>query len=354
MRDAALGESAAAGRAKHKITPGWIILIMLLLLIIVFLVSVSLGRYTIPLPTIFSMIGDTLTGRRAQAAPSAVTVLYTVRLPRIIAATLIGGALAAAGSTYQGLFRNPMVSPDLLGASSGAGFGAAVGLMLSFNLIGVSILAFLLGLCAVALSYIISVVIGRGDDAVLILVLTGMVVSSLFTAFTSIIKYVADPDNKLPAITFWLMGGLSNITMANLYLLLPPLLIGIVPILLLRWKLNVLAFGEEEAQTMGVNTRRLRLIFIFCATLLTAAAVAVSGMIGWVGLVIPHVARLFVGPNYKHLMPASLLTGAIFLIIADDVARTAFAAEVPLGILTSIIGAPFFIFLLFQGRKKQQ
>lgn len=322
------------------------------LFLAVFLVSFSLGRYTIPLPTIFSILGNSLFGQHVQVPAAAVTIMYTVRLPRIIAAALIGGALATAGATYQGLFRNPMVSPDLLGASAGAGFGATMGLMFSFSLLGVSVLAFIIGLCAVALSYAISVAIGRGNNAVLILVLTGMVVSSLFSAFTSIVKYVADPNNKLPAITFWLMGGLSSITMSNILLLIPPFLVGLIPLFLLRWKLNVLSFGEEEAQTMGVDTKRLRLLFIVCATLLTAASVAVSGMIGWVGLIIPHVARLLVGPNYKRLMPASLFCGAIFLTVVDDVARTAFAAEIPLGILTSIIGAPFFIFLLLRGRAK--
>lgn len=336
------------GNKKYPLMLTW----MLILFIILFIVSFCLGRYAIPLPDLLSILGNSLFGLHNPVSAAAVTIVYSVRLPRIIAASLIGGALATAGATYQGLFRNPMVSPDLLGASAGAGFGATMGLMFSFSLIGVSTLAFIVGLCAVALSYGISVAIGKGGDTILLLVLTGMVVSSMFSAFTSIIKYVADPDNKLPAITFWLMGGLSTITMANILMLLPPLLVGFIPIFLLRWKINVLSFGEEEAQTMGVNTKRLRLVFIVCATLLTAASVAVSGMIGWVGLIIPHMARLFVGPNYKRLMPASLLCGAIFLIVADDVARTAFAAEIPLGILTSLIGAPFFIFLLFRGRRK--
>lgn len=347
MRETVL-QTGAAKRTGWKIAFAGLLAVFLA----VFLLSFSLGRYMIPLPTILEIFGRSLFGGHAHVPAAAVTVLYTVRLPRILAAALIGGALATAGATYQGLFRNPMVSPDILGATSGAGFGAALGLMLSLNLLGVSVLAFVMGVCAVLLSYTISLIIGRGENAVLLLVLTGMVVYNLFLAFISITKYVADPNNKLPAITFWLMGGLSTITMANLGLLLPPLLVGFIPIFLLRWNLNVLSFGEEEAQTMGANTKRLRWIFILCATLLTAASVAVSGIIAWVGLVIPHVARLFVGPNYKYLIPASLLTGATFLMIADDLARTAFAAEIPLGILTSIIGAPFFIFLLLKGRAR--
>lgn len=345
---------AVPARAPEKRAwpPELSLAVLLAVFLAVFLISFRLGRFNVSAGAVLSVLAEKLGGPHAGVAPAVQTVILQVRLPRILAAALVGASLASAGAAYQGLFRNPMVSPDLLGASSGAGFGAALGLLLSFNLLGVSVLAFAVGLFAVALSYFVSVAIGRGDSAVLLLVLTGMVVSSLFSAFTSIIKYVADPDNKLPAITFWLMGGLSNVTLQGLALLVPPFLVGVVPMLLLRWKLNVLAFGDEEAQTLGVNTGLLRLLFIFCATLLTAASVAVSGMIGWVGLVIPHVARLFVGPNYKHLLPASLLTGATFLIIADDVARTAFAAEVPLGILTSVIGAPFFLFLLYGGRRK--
>lgn len=212
-------------------------------------------------------------------------------------------------------------------------------------------LAFALGGGAVVLTYVISRVISRGDDSILMLVLTGMVVYNLFLAFISITKYVADPDNKLPAITFWLMGGLSTITLSNLGLLLVPLVIGFVPIVALRWRLNVMSFGDEEAKAMGVDTERLRWLFICCATLLTAASVAVSGIIGWVGLVIPHVARIIVGPNFSRLIPASMLCGAAFLLVADGVARSVYAAEIPLGILTSLISAPFFLVLLIRGRR---
>ena len=350
MRRTAAGAAESSMHALRRAR--FALFILLVALIAAILGSFCLGRYAISLPTLLGLIRDGVLGRTPQADPTAVTVFYSVRLPRILAAALIGAALAAAGAAYQGLFRNPMVSPDLLGASSGAGFGAAVGLMLSLNLLWVSVLAFVLGVCAVLLAYGVSAVIGRGGNAVLVLILTGMVVSSLFSAFTSIIKYVADPDDKLPAITFWLMGGLSNITMDNLLMLLPPMAVGFVPLLLLRWRLNVLSCGEEEAQALGLNTRRLRAVFIFCATVLTSSSVAVNGVIGWVGLLIPHVARIFVGPNYRYLLPASLLTGATFLILADDIARSAFAAEIPLGILTSVIGAPFFILLLLRERKR--
>ncbi|MFT8395050.1 FecCD family ABC transporter permease [Propionibacterium sp.] len=341
---------ASSTQGRESRTPRFMLVALLIVFILLFIVSFSLGRFIVPPSTVIDMLWSTATGH---PTPNSVTktVLLEVRLPRIVAASLIGAALATAGATFQGLFRNPMVSPDILGATSGAGFGAALGILMSFSLLGVSTLAFAIGVCAVLLSYSISLVISRGDDAVLMLVLTGMAVYNLFLAFISLIKYVADPDNKLPAITFWLMGGLASITLKNLAMIVPPLVIGWIPILALRWRLNVLSFGEEEAQALGVNTQRLRWIFIICATLLTAASVAVSGIIAWVGLVIPHVARRFVGPNFSYLIPASMLCGASFLLIADDVARTVTAQEIPLGILTSLIGGPFFILLLIRGRK---
>lgn len=342
-----------ADSRRPRWAPGALLWLTLVLLAVA-LVAFCVGQYVISLPTVLETLAGRLTGRGGEPSAQQATietVLFTVRLPRIIAAVLIGAALACAGATFQGLFRNPMVSPDILGATSGAGFGAALGLLLSWNLLGVSGLAFALGGCAVVLTYVISRVISHGDDSILMLVLTGMVVYNLFLAFISITKYVADPDNKLPAITFWLMGGLSTITLSNLGLLLVPLVIGFVPIVALRWRLNVMSFGDEEAKAMGVDTERLRWLFICCATLLTAASVAVSGIIGWVGLVIPHVARIIVGPNFSRLIPASMLCGAAFLLVADGVARSVYAAEIPLGILTSLIGAPFFLVLLIRGRR---
>lgn len=329
--------------------PRAVLLALLIAFLVIFVASFSLGRFAISPPVVVDTFTKLITGQPLVPSPTH-TVLVQVRLPRILAATLIGAALATAGTVFQGLFRNPMVSPDILGATSGAGFGAAVGLLMSLNLLDVSLLAFVMGVAAVLMSYSISVVVGHGDDTILMLVLTGMAVYNLFLALISLVKFVADPDNKLPAITFWLMGGLSTITMRSLGVLLIPLLVGWIPILLLRWKLNVLSFGEEEAQALGISTGRLRWIFIICATLLTASSVAVSGIIAWVGLVIPHVARRFVGPNFTQLIPASMLCGSAFLLLADDVARTATAQEIPLGILTSLIGGPFFILLLVHGR----
>lgn len=334
---------------KNKVN--WIIIILLALLFTAFIISSTIGRYFIPPDMLIKALLSKLVGIQQNIPENVQTVLFNVRLPRIFAAIIVGSALSMSGATYQGMFKNPMVSPDILGASAGAGFGAALGILMSFNSFGVQISAFIFGILAVSMSYFISNIIGRGNNAVLVLVLTGMVVSTLFQSFISITKYVADPYSKLPAITFWLMGGLSSINMKDTEMLLIPILIGGIPLMLFRWKLNVLSFGEEEAKSMGINTARLRLMVILCSTLMTAAAVSISGMIGWVGLIIPHLTRMIVGPNYKILLPASLLVGSTYLLLVDDIARSVFSLEIPLGILTSMIGAPFFIYLLLKGRK---
>ncbi|WP_156130345.1 FecCD family ABC transporter permease [Paenibacillus durus] len=319
--------------------------------IAVLLLSFTLGRYSVSLSQMADIFRARLLGLPDPGPDSVSTVLFNVRIPRIAAALLVGGALAAAGASYQGLFRNPMVSPDILGASAGAGFGAALAMLLSLGPAGIQLLSFLLGIGAVALTYSIGSLVSRRGGAVLSLVLTGIVISTVFGSFTSIIKLAADPDNKLPSITFWLMGGLSLVGLDDLAILAPLVFIGLTPLLLLRWKLNVLSFGEEEAQSLGVNTARIRIVTIICSTLLTAAAVSVSGMIGWVGLIVPHLSRMVVGPNYKVLLPVSALYGATYLLLVDDIARSALTMEIPLGILTSLIGAPFFIVLLLTGKR---
>jgi len=328
-----------------------ILLSMFMLLIAAIFISFIIGRYRIPLPQLLEILTGKLLGMPQTWSAAIETVLFRVRIPRICADLMVGAALATSGATYQGLFKNPMVSPDILGASAGAGFGAAIAILLSFNLVGVQLSSFVFGLGAVILTYMVGSIIGRNNNAILVLVLTGMVVSTMFSSFTSITKYLADTDNKLPAITFWLMGGLSSVSTTDIKVLLVPFCLGIIPLFLLRWRLNVLSFGEEEAQALGIDTRTTRKIVIVCSTLLTASAVSVSGMIGWIGLVMPHIARLLVGPNYKDLLPASFLAGGIFLIIVDNVARSAFTIEIPLGILTSLIGAPFFMYLLIKGRR---
>ena len=288
--------------------------------------SVLLGRFSVTPKELFRLLLSRLTETEPGWRDGAENVVFQIRLPRVAAAALIGAALAAAGVSYQGMFRNPMVSPDILGASTGAGFGAALAILLGAGYFGISASAFVFGLLAVAAAYAVSCM--SRTNQTIALILAGMMVSSLFSAGTSYLKLVADTQQQLPAITYWLMGSLSSI---------------------MSWRMNLLTLGEEEARSMGVNTRLLRFTVILCATLLTAASVAVSGMIGWVGLVIPHFCRMLFGYDYRRLIPAAALFGASFLIIVDDIARLATAGEIPLGILTAFVGAPIFLYLILTG-----
>lgn len=336
---------------KYKNKINFIMFLLMLLPLAAFLISIICGRYAISLGDFTNIIISKVTGNSSNITGNADIVLFKVRLPRIIAAMIVGASLSVSGATYQGMFKNPMVSPDILGATAGAGFGAAMGILMSFSTIQIQCMSFAIGLLAVAISYFICKIISKGEETILILVLTGMVVSTLFQSFISLTKYVADPYSKMPAITFWLMGGLSTINMDDVKMLIVPFLLGAVPLFLIRWKINSLSFGEEEAKALGIDTSKLRLLIVLCSTLMTAVCVAVSGMVGWVGLIIPHVARMIVGPNFKVLLPASLLIGSSYLLLIDDLARSLFSVEIPLGILTSIIGAPFFIYLLLKGKK---
>lgn len=327
---------------------------LILIMIAAVLISICTGRYAIPVDQLWTILIGKIFGLQKTWPDTLETVLINVRIPRIIIALVVGAALSTAGSTYQGLFKNPMVSPDILGAAAGAGFGATVGILLSFNTVEIQISAFVFGIIAVSISYFLSNIISRKSNTILILVLTGMVIESLFSSMISITKYVADPESKLPAITFWLMGGLNTSTWRNVVVLLVPVIIASIPLFLVRYKINVLSFGEEEAKALGVDTTKTRFLIIMCSTLLTTAAVSVSGMVGWVGLIIPHVARMIVGPNYKVLLPASFIIGGTYLLLIDDLARSLFITEIPLGILTALIGAPFFLFLLLKQRGRNQ
>ena len=329
--------------------------VLIIAFLLIFFGAFTVGRYAVRIDkTVCILLDGALRaisrGRWGLAAfwtSAEAAVVLNVRLPRILAAALIGAALSVAGVSYQGMFRNPMVSPDLLGASTGAGFGAALALFLSFSYFGVTLSAFCFGLAAVLLAYLIS----RKSrmDSTLSMVLAGMMISSLFTAGTSLIKLVADTENQLPAITYWLMGSLTSVRGRDVRFAFFPILLGLIPLLLLRWRINLLTLSEAEARSMGVDTRRLRLIVILCATLMTAASVAISGMIGWVGLVIPHFCRILFGYDYRKLLPSCALLGAAFLILVDTIARTVTTAEIPLGILTSFVGAPVFLYLILSG-----
>ena len=309
--------------------------------------SLLLGRYDLSPGQLLHMLWTKVTGGAADWPLSDDKVVFAVRLPRVAAAALVGAALAVSGAAYQGMFRNPMVSPDILGASTGAGFGAAVAILLGAGYFGISAAAFCCGLLAVAAAWLVSR-LSRTNQTVT-LILAGMMISSLFSAGTSFVKLVADTQQQLPAITYWLMGSLSSIKDKDVVFLAIPVALGMIPLFFLRWRMNLLTVGEEEAQSMGVNTRRLRGAVIVCATLLTSASVAVSGMIGWVGLVIPHFCRMLFGYDYRRLIPAGALFGASFLLIVDDIARLVTTGELPLGILTAFVGAPLFVYLIVTG-----
>lgn len=328
------------------------ILLLFAALTVLFFASFLLGRYQVMPHMVVGILLSKIVDLPQTWTDTMETVVLQVRFPRIIAALLVGGALSSSGAAYQSLFKNPLVSPAILGVSAGAGFGASLGMILYYPWWGVQVLAFIFALLAVAASFLISRVFG-GDsrNSITVLVLGGMVISALFQALLSCVKYLADPQDTLPAITFWLMGGLSRVTNSDVLLAFFPIVLSCVGLYLIRWQINVLSLGEEEAITLGVNVHLMRLIVVICATLMTAAAVSISGIIGWVGLLIPHMARMLVGPSFALLLPVSLLMGSGYLLLVDNLARYATAVEIPLGILTAIIGAPFFVFLLSKVRR---
>ncbi len=309
-----------------------------------FLASISIGRFMIPLP---DAIGAVL-GQTDEMSPKVAAILTNSRIPRAAGALLVGMALASSGAAYQSVFANPLATPDIMGATSGAACGAALGLLFLLPDLGVQATAFGSGILAVTLTMVIGRAVGRGQDMTLYLVLVGMVVSALFKSVISITKYVADVDNTLPAITFWLMGSLSGVTKEQLLPVVPIILGSVVALNGLRWKLNLLSFGHDEALAMGLNVKRTRRTVIFFSTLAASAAISLCGLVGWVGILVPHAARLLVGPNYRALMPVATLLGGCYLILVDLIARSALKVEVPLGILTALIGAPFFVYLVFR------
>ena len=345
-----VGEAGKRARwsAGHENT---IIAVLAALVVVLAGVSLLLGRYPITPADAAAMLAN-------KVAPGLVeqtwtnqqaSIFFNVRLPRIALALLVGCCLAAAGASFQGTFQNPLVSPDLLGASQGAALGAAIAILMGLSSINISIWAFVFSLITVALVVFISSR-ARGNP-ITVVILAGVMVSSLFSAGVSYAKLVSDPNDTLPAITYWLMGSLTGAKMADIQLVGIPMAVGLAVLFALRWRINILTMGDDEAATMGVNARLVRLLVMVAATLVTASSVAVSGMIGWVGLVIPHLCRMLVGCDYRKLLPASMVMGAGFLLLVDDIARVATAMEIPIGILTAFVGAPFFLYLITKGRK---
>ena len=328
---------------SRSAVPGFAV--ALTVLIIGVLIAFTVGRYPIALSDLFSVLLAKLSGRPPDVPLIVHNVIWQVRGPRVAAAALVGAALAVAGTAFQGLFRNPLVSPDILGASSGAALGAVLGIFFSLGVLAIQSLAFAGGLLAVAAVYLIGSAV-RSRDPVLVLVLTGVVIGALLGAGVGLVKYLADPYNQLPAMTFWLLGSLAATTLSDLLPLFGPVAVGTVVLIALRWRMNVMSLPDEEARALGVPTGPLRVVIVAAATLVTSASVATAGIIGWVGLVVPHMARSLVGPDFARLIPAAALLGGGFLLVIDTVARTSAAIEIPLGILTAVVGTPFFIWLL--------
>ncbi len=331
---------------SHEIS---VTVLMIIPLILLFFISFLIGMYPVsPNEVIMALISKIFFIN--SNLPAAVnTIIFDIRLPRILAAMMIGASLSIAGAAFQGLFQNPLVSPDKLGVSAGAGFGAALAILFSASVFMIQASAFFWGLAAVGLTYFL----GRAfkGTSMLTLVLCGIAIAALFSALLSLIKYVADPYGQLQTIVFWLMGSLAAVNNQDIIIMGIPIFIGTIILLMIRWRLNVLSMGEEEAQTLGINIKQLQTIIIVCCTVVTASAVSICGIIGWIGLVIPHVARMIVGPDHKVLLPASIILGAFFLLLIDNVARTITTTEIPLGILTAIIGAPFFLYLLMKSKE---
>lgn len=336
---------------RSRLTRSRLVMVLLALaLVAAVLVSLALGRYPISPADAASMIVSRLTGLAGSFTDQQQALFFNVRLPRILLAAVVGASLSAAGAAFQGIFQNPLVSPDFLGASQGAALGACVAILAGATALGVSLSAFVVSMVAVGLVLLVSSR-ARGNR-VLVTVLAGIMVKSLFEAGVSYTKLVADPSNELQAITFWLLGSFNGAKASDLALVAAPVAVGLVGLLAMRWRLNVLTMPDDEALSMGVDAPRVRALAVVFSALVTAASVAVSGLIGWVGLVVPHLARGLVGSDYRVLLPTSMLLGATFLLVVDDIARLALTSEIPIGILTSVVGAPFFLWLIVRrGRR---
>ncbi len=312
--------------------------------LILALVSIGIGRYQVDFMIQIKILLSQVFPIEQTWTNTEETVVMNVRLPRIILAMLIGAGLSIAGASFQGMFANPLVSPDILGVAAGAGFGASIGILFFGNNIYTQISALIMGMLAIGFTFLIGGF--KREMPVFMLVLAGVVTSALFEALISLVKFMADPEEKLPSITYWLMGSLGTASYRDLMIAGPLILIGIVILYSLRWRLNILSLSEEEAKSLGISVTKLKWLVIIGATLITASAVATAGIIGWVGLIIPHIARMIVGSNNQYVLPASISIGAMYLLLIDNLARSLTAAEIPLSILTAIIGAPFFAYLL--------
>lgn len=312
----------------------------IVIILLISLIALCMGQYSVPIREVISiLIGKGSTMKNAE------TVIWNVRLPRIILSALAGSGLAVAGCAFQSLFSNPLATPDTLGCANGASFGAALGILLGLPSIGIQCSALLFGILAVILVFVVTKT-SQNQVTMIMVILSGMVISSLFSALVSLVKYVADPNDVLPVITFWLMGSFSSTTMKSLMIGIPFIMIGVLMIFLMRYRLNTLSLSEDEARSLGVDLKKTRTLVILASTMITASVVSLCGVIGWVGLLIPHISRMLFGNDNRRVVPSSIVFGAIFMILVDTIARCAVSSEIPVSILTAVIGAPVFILLL--------
>ena len=338
--------------SKTEHAGGRVLLALGVLLAALFVLSFRLGRYGVDAGTTCRILLSPLLPLEPTWTDHEYAAVLNIRLPRIVLACLVGCCLSSAGAAYQGVFQNPMASPDVLGASSGASFGAALAILAGVGNQGTTLSAFFWSLATVVLVYLVGQ--RAPGNRVLNLVLAGMVISSLFTAATSYLKLVADPTNQLPEITYWLMGSFTSASYQKILIGCPLIVAGIIIIYLLRWRLNILSLSDDEARTSGINIKQTRILFIVASTLVTASAVSMCGQVGWIGLLIPHASRMLVGSNNRYVVPLSLSLGASFMILIDTLSRSISIIELPLSILTAIIGAPAFISLLNKTRSNLQ
>lgn len=323
-------------------------LVLLAVMVVVFFIAICCGHYSVDPVTCLEILFLKPLGYEGDWSTLDMSVVLGLRLPRIIGAILVGSCLAISGASYQSTFQNPLVSPDLLGVSSGACVGAALAILLHLPSFMIMIMAFVAAVLTVAATLAIPKLL-RSDSNIM-LVLSGIVVGGVTGSLMGIIKYVADPQSELPQITYWTMGSLDNVDMTVVGICIIPIVICTIIMMRMSWWIDIISMGEKDAKTLGANVNRIRLITIVCSTLLTAISVCMCGTIGWIGLVVPHFARMFVGPDNTKLMPTSALLGAIFLMVVDTLARNVAVVEVPLGIITGLVGAPFYAWLLYKQR----
>lgn len=341
-----------ASRKKPFGNTGYAVLLvlMIILLLLMILAAICIGRYSLKITDVVKVLLSKVVSINPTWDAMAENVVFVLRLPRILASVLVGGALALSGATYQGVFKNPLVSPDLLGVSSGASVGAALAILFGFGSAGVQLLAFICGIITVSLTTLIPKLLK--NNSITMLVLSGVIISGVMTSLMGVIKYLADPETQLASIVYWQMGSLAKVLSQDILAIFPMILISSVILIAVRWRINILSLGENEARSLGTRTGTTRGLVILCATLLTACAVCISGTIGWVGLVIPHLSRMLAGHDNVKSIPVSLVLGAIFMLFIDTLARVAISAEIPLSILTGLIGAPFYFYVLSKQRMK--